>query len=169
MTMKRWMETVGYRITEGSPYGWQCYGFDAYCLDSWNGDQDGHSFSIIFDTKNQTVYEIQAHDYSNNRAYRWIVESHRDALNSEAARRGSNKNEAWEDVNYVDLEVLDDLFEKMQGIRDGIAYDTRVQVPLTLSDTEMLQLMTLAHEADVTLNSYVETALREYIETMEKQ
>ena len=60
--MKEWMELVGYRITEGSDYMWQCYGSNAYALDSWNGDQDGHSFTIIFDTRDQTVYEVQAHD-----------------------------------------------------------------------------------------------------------
>jgi hypothetical protein len=167
MTMKRWMETVNYRITEGSTYDWQCYGHNAYCLDSWNGEQDGHSFTIIFDTKDQLVYEIQAHDYANNRAYRWITESHREAWSSESESRGINKNEAWEDTNYIDLEVLDDLFEKMEGIRDGIVYDTRVQIPLTLGDEELFQLMKLAHESDITLNLYIENALREYIATAE--
>ena len=51
ITLKEWMEIVDYRITEGSGYQWQCYGPNAYCLDSWNGEQDGHSLSIIFDTK----------------------------------------------------------------------------------------------------------------------
>ena len=55
ITMKEWMELVSYRITEGSDFGWQCYGSNVYQLDSWNGDQDGHSFSIIFDTRDQTV------------------------------------------------------------------------------------------------------------------
>jgi len=167
MTMKRWMETVEFRITEGSTYDWQCYGHNAYCLDSWNGEQDGHSFTIIFDTKDQLVYEIQAHDYTNNRAYRWITESHREAWDSESESRGVSKNEAWEDTKYIDLEVLDDLFEKMEAIRDGIVYDTRVKVPLTLRDEELFQLMQLAHESDVTLNLYIENALREYIESME--
>ena len=72
MWLKDWMEIVEYRITEGSDYGWQCYGPNVHMLDSWNGEQDGHSFSVIFDTKNQTVYEVQAHDYTNQRAYRWI-------------------------------------------------------------------------------------------------
>ena len=72
--MKEWMDLVDYRITEGSDYGWQCYGSNAYMMDSWNGEQDGHSFTVIFDTKDQTVYEVQAHDYVHNRAYRMINE-----------------------------------------------------------------------------------------------
>ena len=51
ITMKEWMDLVNYRITEGSAYTWQCYGGNAYMLDSWNGEQDGHSFTVIFDTK----------------------------------------------------------------------------------------------------------------------
>jgi hypothetical protein len=46
ITLKEWMEVVDYRITEGSGYSWQCFGANAYCLDSWDGDQDGHSLSI---------------------------------------------------------------------------------------------------------------------------
>ena len=72
ITMQQFMDSVNYRITEGSDFGWQCYGPHAYMLDSWNGEQEGYSFTIIFDTKDQTVYEVQAHDYPNNRAYRMI-------------------------------------------------------------------------------------------------
>ena len=166
MTMKRWMEAVDFRITEGSDFSWQCFGNYAYCLDSWNGEHDGHSFSIIFDTKDQTVYEIQAHDYANNRAYRWLAETYRNAWDNEAKSRSVNKNEAWENVDYIDLEVLDDMFEKIQGIRSGLAYDTRVQVPVDFSDEDLLTYMKLAHERDITFNQLIEGALREYLDTM---
>lgn len=164
MTMQRWMEAVGFRITEGSDFGWDCYGPNAYCLDSWNGEQDGHSFSIIFDTKDQAVYEIQAHDYANQRAYRWVAASWRSAMQAEAASRSVQEKEAWDDVNYVDLEVLDDMFEKIAAIEAGEPYDTRVQVPIDLPDHEMFLLMKMAHERDITLNQMVEEVLRLAIE-----
>ena len=55
ITLKRWMELVNYRITEGSDYGWSCYGNNAYSLSFWNGihGDGGFSSNIIFDTKNQ--------------------------------------------------------------------------------------------------------------------
>ena len=164
MTMQRWMEAVGFRITEGSDYGWDCYGPNAYCLDSWNGEQDGHSFSIIFDTKDQTVYEIQAHDYTNQRAYRWVAASWRPAMQAEASSRSVQEKEAWDDVNYVDLEVLDDMFEKIAAIEAGEPYDTRVQVPLELPDEDLFALMKMAHERDITLNQMVEIVLRAVLE-----
>lgn len=160
ITMKEFMEMVDYRITEGSDYQWQCYGPNAHCLDSWNGEHDGHSFSVIFDTKDQTVYEVQAHDYVHNRAYRMINEDFRKKNKKEAKRRSVNKDEAWDDVEYVDLEVDDDFIQKCLAISAGEDYDTRIKVPVDFSDEELLQYMKLAHERDITFNKFVEEALR---------
>ena len=164
ITMKEWMELVGYRITEGSDYGWQCYGPNVYQLDSWNGEQDGHSFSIIFDTRDQTVYEVQAHDYVHNRAYRMINEDYAKKMKKEAKKRDVDRDQAWDDVNYSDLEVDDDFIQKCLAIREGEDYDTRVSVPLTLGDDEMFELMKMAHEQDITLNELVERLLRRVID-----
>ena len=56
LTLKDWMEIADYKITEGSDYQWQSYGPNAYIMTSWNGENDGYSFSIYFDTKTQEVY-----------------------------------------------------------------------------------------------------------------
>ena len=163
ITMKEWMELVGYRITEGSDYMWQCYGSNAYALDSWNGEQDGHSFTVIFDTKDQTVYEVQAHDYVHDRAYRMINEDFQKKNRKEAKKRDINKDNAWDDVDYVDLEVDDDFIQKCLSIKAGENYDTRVSVPLELDDDQLFELMRIAHEQDITLNYLVENILRNVI------
>jgi hypothetical protein len=163
ISLKQFMETVNYRITEGSDYGWQCYGHDAYMLDSWNGEQDGHSLTIIFDTKNQEVYEVQAHDYVHNRAYRLINPDYAKKNKKEAKKRNVSRKEAWDDVDYVDLETDEDFLEKAQAIVNGTDYDTRVQVPLELDDDTMFQMMRMAHERDLTLNEFVEDLLREFL------
>ena len=163
ITMKEWMELVDYRITEGSNYMWQCYGSNAYALDSWNGEQDGHSFTVIFDTKDQTVYEVQAHDYVHNRAYRMINPDFQKKAKKEARKRNSDKDNAWDDVNYIDLEVDDDFIQKCLSIKAGENYDTRVSVPLELDDDQLFELMRIAHEQDITLNYLVENILRNVI------
>jgi hypothetical protein len=162
--MKEWMELVEYRITEGSDYMWQCYGSSAYSLDSWNGNQDGHSFTIIFDTRDQTVYEVQAHDFVHNRAYRMINEDFRKKNRKEAKRRDVNRDEAWDDVDYVDLEVDDDFIQKCLAIRAGEDYSTDVSIPIDLPDHELMQLFKMAHEANMTFNDYVNQALRTALE-----
>lgn len=163
MWLKDWMEIVEYRITEGSNYGWECYGPDAYMLDSWNGEQDGHSFSVIFDTKTQIIYEVQAHDYTNNRAYRWINSDFSKKHRKESKRRNVLESQAWDDVDYTDLEVEEDWLEKAAAIYMGIDYDTRVQMPLDLPEEDMFLMMKMAHEKDMTLNKFVEDLLRQYI------
>jgi DNA-binding PucR family transcriptional regulator len=163
--MKEWMELVDYKITEGSDYGWQCYGPNSYTLDSWNGvhGKGGYSFSIVFSTKSQKVYEVSMCDYTNDRAYRMInpknVEKHR----KEAESKSVLANQAWDDVNYIDLDVVDDFIQKALAIRAGEDYDTRVQVPLTLDDDQLFLLMHLAHEKDLTLNEFVEDILTDII------
>ena len=162
--MKEFMELVDYRITEGSNYGWQCYGDNAYMMDSWNGEQDGHSFTVIFDTKDQTVYEVQAHDYVHDRAYRMINEDFLKKMKKESKRRDVNRAEAWDDVRYIDLEVDDDFIQKCLAIRAGEDYDTRVSVPIDMSDADLLTFMKMAHDRDITFNELVEEALRQAIE-----
>jgi hypothetical protein len=167
ITLKEWMEVVNYRVSEGSDFCWDCYGPNSYRLDAWNGEQNGHSHSIVFDTKTQEVYEVSSYDYRNNRAYRLIspevVELHRE----EARQRQVNEQEAWDDVDYIDLEVDDDWIQKAIAIEAGEDYDVRVEVPLTLDDRQVFELMRLAHARDITLNQLVESVLRDAIEMHE--
>jgi hypothetical protein len=163
ITLKEWMEVVDYRITEGSNYLWDCYGPDSYSLDSWNGEQEGHSFTVIFDTKTQVVYEVQSHDYKNQRAYRRCNPEYQAAMETEAGDRMVNKKQAWEDVDYVDLESDDDWIQKAIAIASGEDYDTRVTIPLDLDDDILLQLMKMAHERDLTFNEFIEGVLREQL------
>jgi len=169
ITMKEWIELVDYKITEGSDYGWSCYGPNAYTLDSWNGvhGKGGYSFSIVFSTKSQKVYEVSMCDYTNDRAYRMINLKNQEKHRKEALARDVNLNEAWDCVDYVDLDVVDDFIQKALAIRAGEDYDTRVQVPVDFSDEELLQYMKLAHERDITFNELVEEALRHAISEYE--
>ena len=160
ITIKDFMETVDYRITEGSDFGWRCFGPNTYCLDSWNGEQDGYSVGIIFDTKNQTVYKFEAHDYSKENSYRWVHPDWREIYNNDAKNRGVDNKQAYDDVDFIDLEVAEDMLEKVKAIVNGEDYDTRIQVPLDLPDSLLNKLFRLAHEQDVTLNEYIETILK---------
>jgi hypothetical protein len=166
ITMKDWMELVDYKITEGSDYLWSCYGPNAYSLSSWNGihGAGGYSFDIVFSTKTQKVYEVSVCDYTNNRAYRMIAENKQDKHRKEAEALDVNLNEAWDDVEYVNLEVDDDFMEKAQAIKNGKEYDTGIQVHLNLSDDLLLEAALNAHRQNITLNDYINQALAELVE-----
>jgi hypothetical protein len=168
ITLKDFMETVDYKITEGSEYQWQCYGDHAYRLDSWNQDQNGHSVSIVFDTCTHVIYEASAYDYQRGRAYRLINPDFKLGHDDEAQSRGVDADQAWDDVKYTDLDVDEDFLAKAQAIVLDEDYDTRIQVPVDFSDEELLTYMKLAHERDITFNQLVEEALREAIAEFHK-
>ena len=170
ITVKEFFETFGYRITEGSDYGWSCYGPNSYSLSYWNGihGPGGFAGSVVFDTEWQTVYEAEVCDYTRDRAYRLINPAYVEAHRKEANQRNVNMNQAWDDVNFVDLDVAEDWLEKAQAIVAGKDYDDRVQMPLNLDNELLFDLMKRAHEQDITLNQMIEQVLRAAIEQHEK-
>lgn len=161
ITIKDFMECVDYRITEGSDYLWQCFGPNAHSLDCWNGDYNGFSVGIVFDTKNTTVYKFEAHDYSKQNSYRWVHPDWREIYQNESKNRGVDHKEAYDDVKYIDIDLAEDILEKATHIVMGIDYDERVQVPLDLPDSVLNKLFRIAHEKDITLNELIENILRE--------
>jgi hypothetical protein len=167
LTLKEFMDLIDYKITEGSKYQWDCFGPNAYTLDSWDGDYQGHSFSILFDTQTQVVYQVEAHDYKNNRAYRMVNADFSEAYTAECLHRGVNEKEATEDVDFVDLDTVDDFIQKCLAIRAGEDYDTRVEIQLDLDDDTVVQLMKMAHARDITFNQMVELTLQEMLSNAE--
>jgi hypothetical protein len=147
LTLKEWMELVDCRITEGSDYYTNIPGL--YSLSAWNEQQDGWSFFVAFDPKdNQRVYVVEACDYARNRAYRL---KDPDILLDK---------QAWDDVEFVELDVDDDFIQKALAIKSGEEYDDRVSVPLDLPDDVMFTLMKQAHAEDITFNQHMENILR---------
>lgn len=157
--LKKYMEAVGYRITEGDKFGWPCWGSNAYWLSSWNGEYDGHSAGITFDTSTGVTYEITLCDYSRNRAYRWLNPDFKDAY----VKYAQGKDTAWDDVKYIDLDLQDDILEKMRCVFAGLEYDDRVKMELELDDDTFMLLAKAAHSRDITINKMIESVLEEAI------
>jgi len=164
VTLKGWLEAIDYKITEGSEYGWDCYGSAAYSLDYWDQDHDGVSSSVTFSRTDQTVYECYVCDYSKNKYYRWIHPDYQLANEQEGKDRGHDSDIVFDDEKFTELEVEEDFLEKLKAIVNYQPYDTRIQVPLDLNKKDMLTLMKQAHEADLTLNQYVERLLRRVVD-----
>lgn len=159
ITLRDFMETVDYRITEGSDFLWQCFGPKAYRLDSWESQRDSHTVSVVFDTDTQTVYQMEAHDYPGEKSFRWTHPDYREAHVTEARDRDVNIQQAWDHVNFVEIESAENLVRIAKAIVQGQPYDQRVSVPIDLTDEEWYQLMRQAHELDITLNQLVEQVL----------
>jgi len=166
ITIKEFLESIDYKMSTSDDYLWLCYGENARGMDYWNNEHgdNGVSISCIFDTQTQVIYEMQAWDGPNEREYRWINPDYKNIHLAEAINRNIDPDVSYDDKKFIDIDLEDDMLEKMTAIFKGEDYDTRVKIELTLGDKEMFQLMTLAHEADMTLNQFVEKILREIIE-----
>lgn len=151
ITIEDFIKAIEYRITGGSEYLWNCYGDQARYLDS---DHEKYSASIIFDE--HTVYEATVWDYDRDRVYRLIDPDFKEQMFQEAGKRNVDPMIAYDSVRYIDLESDTDWLEKVTAIVNGRDYDERVSVPIDLTDDELLRLMTIAHERDITLNQLVE-------------
>jgi len=171
ITLKDFMEAIQYQITDGSEYMWNCYGPNARSLDYWNGDSGpgGRTVTVVFDTETQFVYQMEAWDQSTDAAYRWIHPGYIESVAAEAKRRGVDFEESFDGNKFTDLEVVEDILEKAAAMVAGEEYDTRVVVTLSLSDDEKHMLMEMAHEADMSLNQYVEHILRLEIERQQTE
>jgi hypothetical protein len=83
---------------------------------------------------------------------------------AEADNHGVDHRIAWDNVRWIDLEVWDDFEKKAAALWCGDIPDSRVEVPLDISDEDFMHIARLAHERDVTINKMVEIILTEAIE-----
>jgi hypothetical protein len=157
---------LDHRITNGSEYGWQCYGPNARYMDY---ESEFAHVSVIFDKSDQTIYSAEVSIKpeawpTDARPYRWLNPKFKDAMYGEALDRKVNPNQAWDETEWIDLEVEEDFLEKAVAMFNGNSWDTRITVALDLDDDLILELAIQAHRRDITLNEMVEIILREAIE-----
>lgn len=161
MHLSKVNEAFDHRIVNGSEYQWQCFGPNVRFLDYES--EHAHA-SVLFDTVTQEIYEATVSSKDESlRPYRWFNPETKQDYLDEALERGIDPNNAWDDVNWCDLETVEDFLEKAEAIFNGETFDTRVQVPIELDDSELFQLMKMAHERDITLNQLVEEILWQVI------
>lgn len=159
-------EAMAHKITSGSEHGWTCWDNARY-LDY---ESDFAHVSVVYNTKTQSVYQaevsVKSEMWSSDmRPYRWLNPLTKAAYIAEADVRGVNADQAWDEVNWLDLETEEDFLEKATAIFNGDdTFDTRIQIPLDLDDDVLLKLALEAHKRDITLNQMVEITLRKVIE-----
>jgi hypothetical protein len=164
ITLKDFLEAIDYKITEGSEYGWKCYGENTHRIERQTGDHMGNTVVCVFDTKEHFLYEMEAWDNTNDRVYRWIHPDYIKAYKKDCKKHDVRFENAFDNVNFIDLDVEDDILEKARAIANNEDYDDRIQLAVDMSDEDMLQYMKLAHQLDITFNELVERALREAID-----
>lgn len=167
ITLKDFLETIDYKITEGSEYGWNCYGDNTHRIERQTGDHTGNTVVCVFDTKDHFLYELEAWDNTNDRVYRWIHPDYIKAYKKACKKNDVEFKNAFDNIDFIDLDVESDILEKARAIANNEDYDDRVQISVDFADEDLLQYMKLAHERDMTFNEFVEEALRHAITEFE--
>lgn len=108
ITLKKYLKAINYKVSEGSPFCWECYGPNAHYLDSIILKK--YHASAIFDRETQIVYEVELHDYVKNKSYRWMHPQYIAAHNHEAKKKGVNADVAYTDLDHDHL--FNDLTEE---------------------------------------------------------
>ena len=146
MNLNTFFVNAGSNISVVDSGGFPYYGAPVTCVEV---SGVGTAFSaVVFYTKTLEVLEYNVFDIENNRAYRLFA--------SKKAQRLSDDDVAFDDVEFVDIDVPEDFWDKHNAIMAGVKdYDTRVSIPLELDQTELYQLMLQAHKQDITLNQFV--------------
>ena len=166
MELQDFLNLINHRITGGDKFEWECYGPNARTIDSFLSD-DETSASVVFDTVNQVVYEATVIDELNDKPFRWINPDFKDAYYAEAKARDCNPNQAWDDVEYINLDMECDFFRKGESILAGEEYDDLVTIALDVPHDELFTIMMAAHRQDITLNEFMVNALENLIEELD--
>lgn len=166
ITLDQFTLLVNNNQISSEQYLWECYGKFSHLIESWNNSVTGHSTTIVFDLRDKTVYETSVFDYKNNRAYRMINPDYAAAYHAEALARGVEANQAWDGVEFTDLELDDDFLEKATAIIKGQEYNTSIMVQFDLDQRELDLLVMIAQEQNKTLDELVNDILKENIARM---
>jgi len=155
---------LDHKIVSGSEYMWSCWEHARY-LDY---ESTYAHVSVIYNTMTQEIYQADVSLKTDawtqdERPYRWTNPLYKDAYLAEAKQRNIDPDDAWDGVQWIELEVAEDFLEKAKAIFNGQNFDKRIQVPVDLEDDVLFQIAMEAHKRDITLNKMVEVLLQEAI------
>ncbi len=166
MNLNKLIQNFDSKIVDGSEHCWQCYGPNSRYLDF---ESDYAYVSVIFDAKNQTVYQASVSPKEDGddglpRPYHWFNPEFRQSYMDECAQKNIEPHNAWDDIDYIELEVFEDFLEKSHAMFNNLPFDRRIVVPLDLEDDVILHLALEAHKRDITMNKMVEIVLQKAID-----
>ena len=160
-TLLDFLKAIDYKITDCTDYCWDCYGDGIRSMDSYNLGLN--ECSALFAKNGGEIRELTMHDYENLRSYRWTDPKFEQARKDEALSIGADDTTAYDGVNFIELEMIEDMFEKMEAVTKGEKYDTRIMIPLDMTEQEFLEVARAAHALDITINAFFEMAIKEAI------
>lgn len=164
--LNNYLDAIKNNITNIETYNWDCYGDNCKIFDSYI--EKRYECNAVVALPSGELRELTFHDFVKSKSYRWIDPDYKDVYNSEASSLGVNPNEAWDDVLYCEVELVEDILEKMTAVNEGREYDPRITIPVNMTNEEFMQIAKAAHQLDITINEFIHRALVEALEYREQ-
>ena len=114
---------------------------------------------VITDFETSNLQFIEVEDLNLGRIYYMVAEDF--ALPQ--GYDGHIDDEFW---LPVELELEEDLLEKLEAIWNNDTYDDRILIPLDVTDADLFLIMKAAHLRDQTLNEFIMDALNSALNTV---
>lgn len=152
---------LGGRIEGGDAYGWDCFGPNARMLDFPN-------VGVIFDSETQEVYSVDAwpNNYDDEaKTVMWVTPEYEVAYREEAKKRGF-----YEPNTVTQCYSFQSMMTIAEAVIDELPFDEALtcDIELFFEDGE-LELITKAAELEgMTLDEFVNAALREKLDTVKR-
>ena len=159
-TLKNFLDLVEDNCTvERFPTDLLCYGANTSIYSAYVKDD----YECCAAVNDLGIRELNLYDYKNARNYRWTVPEVEPLRAAEFLLAGIDPDICDGDQEFIDLIMIEDMIEKMTAICAGQEYDTRITIPLELSDEEFILIARAAHKLDVTINEYMVQAVKDYL------
>lgn len=158
---EEYLKAIQFKITDGSEFLWKCYGPNARFLESID---DNFHVSAIYDTVDQTVYEIAiSSTYEGDVRYKWFNPDYLEAYQAEANEREIQWDQCFDDERWAITESFDDILDKVTKILAGEEYDDRVIMKLDLGQDVIDRINQTAEMLGITPDELVTQILTQMV------
>jgi hypothetical protein len=168
MLLKDVMKALDHKVVDTAEYQWKCFGSNARFMDF---KSDYSHVSVVFDTETHTIYQATIEPIvmkDHDGPYRWVNPNWADALFDEARERKVDESKAWDDVEWINLDLSEDFLEKAIAIFNGKKYDRRILVKIELPELAWAKLIVLADEKGVSQEKLINHILRRQVRLEER-
>ena len=114
-TLTDYLNLINYQVQEGNKFLWNCYGPNAYVY-SYAGSETAFDFSIIFDTVDRLIYQIELS--TDDDVYRWTNPEFKDAYLAEEVETSNRLG--FEPLDFQDYtDKPDEFMELIKEVING--------------------------------------------------
>lgn len=160
--MKRinaFLRAANWQVTEGTAFGWDCFGPNIRYLIASINETDVHA-SAIFSTESKELYVMELFVAEQNTNRRWINPKYQETYRSAFIARALDPDRADEVSQFIDTD-FDDMLRRTTEAFSGPRYS---DIDLHLEEEVAVAAMKVAHGKDITLNELVDEILRDAIQ-----